>query len=123
MMRDAGIFCDIFSRRGILFMIEKAKYPKSVFMFAALAMQNTYDLYLVMFSLQLPLRGLSVENKLLDGMTRRKIRDRVNRKFFTGFRDMAEFFKGYQDPIPPWWAPLIHRRRGRGALGGGSPLS
>ena len=35
-----------------------------------------------------------------------KVRDRENRKFFTGFRDMADFFTGNRDSIPPWWAPV-----------------
>ena len=34
-----------------------------------------------------------------------KIRDRENRKFLTGFRDMADFFTGNRDPIPPWLSP------------------
>ena len=34
----------------------------------------------------------------------RKIRDQENRKFFTGFRDMAKFFTGNRDVIPPWLA-------------------
>ena len=38
-------------------------------------------------------------------MTRMKIRDRENRKFLTGFWDMADFVTGNRDPIPPWWAP------------------
>ena len=44
--------------------------------------------------------------KILDGMTRMKIRDRANQKIFTGFRDMADFFTGNQDPIPPG-GPLL----------------
>ena len=38
-------------------------------------------------------------------MMRMKIRDRENRKNLTGFQDMAEYLKGNQDPIRPWWAP------------------
>ena len=34
-------------------------------------------------------------------MTMMKIRDRENRKFLPGFRDMADFFTGNRDPIPP----------------------
>ena len=30
-----------------------------------------------------------------------KIRDRENQKILTGFRDMADFFTGNRDPIPP----------------------
>ena len=59
-----------------------------------------------MFYLQLLLRGLSVENKILDGMMKRKVRDQEKRKFVTGFRDIAEFFKGNRDPMSPWWAPI-----------------
>ena len=36
-----------------------------------------------------------------------KIRDRENRKFLTGFRDMADFFTGNWDPIPPLVGPFI----------------
>ena len=39
-------------------------------------------------------------------MTRKKMRDQENRNF-TGFRDMANFFTGNQDPTPPpGWPPL-----------------
>ena len=43
----------------------------------------------------------SVDNKILEGMTRRKIRDRENQKSFKGFQYMADFFTGNRDPIPP----------------------
>ena len=36
-------------------------------------------------------RGLSVEHKTLDGITRKKIRDWENRKIFMGFRYMTYF--------------------------------
>ena len=39
-------------------------------------------------------------------MTRMKFRDRGNRKFFTGFRDLADFFTGNRDTIPPLMGPL-----------------
>ena len=51
-------------------------------------------------------RGLSVDDKILDRMTKRKIWDRDKRKFFTVFWDMAEFFMRIRNPIPSWWAPL-----------------
>ena len=34
-----------------------------------------------------------------------KVRDRENRKFLTGFRDMVNFFTGNQDPVPPGGSP------------------
>ena len=43
--------------------------------------------------------------KVLDGMTRRKSRDRENWEEFMGFRDMTDILTGKRDPIPPWWAP------------------
>jgi hypothetical protein len=39
-------------------------------------------------------------------MTRVKIRDRVNRKSLTRFRDMADFVTGNRDPIPPLVGPI-----------------
>ena len=47
-------------------------------------------------------KGFSVENKILEGMTRKKIRDWENQKLFTGFRDTTDSFSGNRDPIPPY---------------------
>ena len=49
---------------------------------------------------QLSLRGLSVENEILDGMTRRKIRVRENWKLLTRFRDMTDLFTGNRYLLP-----------------------
>ena len=38
-------------------------------------------------------------------MTRKKIRDRENRKILSGFRDVVDFVTGNRDSIPPWWVP------------------
>ena len=48
-----------------------------------------------------------------------KIRDRENRKILTGFRDMADFFKGNRDLIPPpLVGPLQYVRNGGGVRRG-----
>ena len=40
-------------------------------------------------------------------MTRKKIRDRENRKILSGFRDVADFVTGNRDSIPPLVGPLL----------------
>ena len=40
-------------------------------------------------------------------MTTMKVRDRENRKLFTGFRDMADFHTENWDPIPSLVGPYI----------------
>ena len=40
-------------------------------------------------------------------MAKRKVQDRENINFFTVYPDMADFFTGNRDPIPPWWASCI----------------
>ena len=39
-------------------------------------------------------------------MTRKKIRDRENRKILSGFRDVADFVTGNRDSIPPLVGPF-----------------
>ena len=51
--------------------------------------------------------GSQSRTKILGGITRMKFWDRENQKVVTGFRDMADFFKENQDPIPPLVGPFI----------------
>ena len=45
-----------------------------------------------------------------------KIRNRENRKNWTGFRDLADFFTGNQDPTSPLVSPLIKNLPKKGSL-------
>ena len=43
----------------------------------------------------------NLSNKILDGMTSRKVQDQKNGNFFKGFRNMADFFTCNRDIILP----------------------